>query len=1058
MLRLYQSNRLEILAQRLGQLMAVPVSTPLQPEILVVQHPGMARWLALQIAEQQGICANVRFPLPGAFIWEMVGAFLQTMPETNQFAPSLLRWRIFDRLKQLDDQADFFPLKHYLASEDEARRFQLAERLGELFDRYLVYRPDWIILWEAGEQAQEGDAWQAALWRQLISDQGSHWVRLQQALFDYSGERPTGLPCRLFLFGVPTLSPGYLQILQWLGQWTDIHLLLLNPCETHWADIVDRQTLVREALKAGGAELYLELGNPLLASLGRQGRDFFAAINEMDPGSEESFVDPGEDCLLHRLQQQVLRLEQPESLELTPDDSIKFHLYHSPMREVEGLYDQLLEMFEKRPDLTPADVLVMTPDIETYAPLIEAIFGVPDDRPPIPFGISDLAPSGRNSIVSAFLELLEMPASRYGVNSLLRFLEVPAIQQRFGLDEIALEAVTEWIDAAHIRWGRDGPSKSTFNLPNEPANTWRAGLEQLLLGFAMPAQSQELWRGIAPLGVVEGSDAQWLAGLLEFCESLFGLEEQLCVAHDLRAWGELLSKLLDDFFHADPAAELPLQQLRGGIRQLLEEGIGAGYTGTLNLPLLRQLLRQIFSRPSTQGFLAGGVSFCALAPMRSLPFRVICLIGMNEDSFPRQAPQLGFDLMSRQFRFGDRSRRADDRYLFLETLISARQSLYISHVGRNIRDNSPLPPSVLVDELRDYLRAQIGEEGLSRLTRIHPLQSFSRDYFLPEKGLVCYSSRLHEAATLVGQGDAQPSPLLTQPLDESGSAVDQLNLVQLVDFFTNPARVFAQQRLILQLEAGSAQLEEREPFEMERYLAEELVTELVERLMAGHSSEDFFQLLRVRGVLPQGKTGEHHFQRLLVSARQLHERLKGLQLGDPLPVVDFDLPIAEAVLVGRLQGLYPTGQVSFTPGRYHPHRMLKLWIRHLVVSILQPPGVSRTARWLEQDGAGGFREVEDAQAILEQMLLLYRRGLRVPLHFYPGSSWAYAQNLLLKQDPIAAEKAAASKWFGSNYFPGEFAKPYQRLLLPAEAMLDEEFRATSLAVFRPLIDHLELIR
>ncbi|MEN8179397.1 MAG: exodeoxyribonuclease V subunit gamma [Pseudomonadota bacterium] len=1056
MLRLYQSNRLEILTQRLVELLAAPVGLPLQPETLVVQHPGMARWLALGIADRAGICANIRFPLPGAFVWEVFSAFLPDVPRTNHFAPALLKWRVFELLEELNDQPLFRPVQHYLQQDDENRRFQLADRLAGLFDRYLVYRPDWILQWEAGQAAIPGDEWQAELWRRLTPGHERHWVGLQEALFGYSGERPPGLPERLFLIGVPTLSPGYLQVMQWLAQWTDIHLFLLNPCATHWADIVDYKALARQELTANGSELYLDVGNPLLASLGRQGRDFFAAINEFDPGSEEWFVDPGGRTLLNRLQQQILRLEAPGDMSLQ-DDSIRFQIFHSAMREVESLYDQLLAMLDESPDLIPAEILVMTPDIDTYAPLIDAVFSVPGDRPAIPYRISDQALHQANHHISAFLELLKMPGSRFSVNKLLGLLEIPTIHQRFGLDEAALEALTIWIDKANIRWGRDGQSKSNLGLPNEPRNTWRAGLEQMLLGFAMPAESDELWQGIAPLNAVEGSDSEWLGGLLSFCESIFRLEEQLAKPHSLASWGELLLNLIDAFFKPDQDAELPLQQLRDGIQQLRDDAEATGFSGEVSLPLVRQQLEQTFSQPTSRGFLGGGVNFCALAPMRSLPFRVICLIGMNEGSFPRQQPIMGFDLMSRRFRFGDRSRRADDRYLFLETLLSARQMLYISHVGRSIKDNSSLPPSVLVDELRDYLARQIGEEGLNGLTQAHPLQAYSPDYFMPEKGFCSYSSRMREAALLAGQGHAQSRPLVIQPLPETGLEIDQVGLKQLLDFFTNPARGFARQRLNLQLEAAGVLLDEREAFSLEKYTGESLERELVHALMAGQSGQEFYQKLDAKGELPHGRPGQYTFQKLLRSAQQMKERLESLEMGEQLPARDFVLRIEDMSLDGRLHGLYPAGQIGFNVGSYHAYLKLNLWIRHLLLSQLRPAGIECVSVWLEKEGQGRFRPVDDPGVHLSRLLDLYRQGLCAPLHFYPGSSWVYAENLISKGNPEAAVNAVLKKWLGNDRFPGDWDKPYQQLLMARDAALTNAFHETSLAIFEPLIEHLEAV-
>ncbi|MEW8585578.1 MAG: exodeoxyribonuclease V subunit gamma, partial [Candidatus Thiodiazotropha sp.] len=355
MLRLYQSNRLEMLAARLAALIAEPLGEPLRQEQVIVQHPGMSRWLSLRLADHLGICANLAFPLPATFIWGLFHILLTEVPACDRYQPKRLAWRIYLQLQGLDADRLQPPLSDYLLGADEVKRFQLAQQLARVFDRYLLYRPDWILKWQRGEAATASDEWQADLWRQLAAEDGVHWVGLQLELSRVSEERLQAvLPPRLFIFGVPTLSPGYLELIRKISMLTEVHLFLLNPCEAHWADIVSPAAPAQLSLDAGEAELYLDVGHPLLATMGRQGRDFFAAINELDPGSEALFHRTGGSLLLHRLQDQLLTLESPQSA-AKADSSITLHRCHSPMREVEVLYDQLLAMLDEIPHLTASE-------------------------------------------------------------------------------------------------------------------------------------------------------------------------------------------------------------------------------------------------------------------------------------------------------------------------------------------------------------------------------------------------------------------------------------------------------------------------------------------------------------------------------------------------------------------------------------------------------------------------------------------------------------------------------------------------------------------------------
>jgi exodeoxyribonuclease V gamma subunit len=1055
MLTLHQSNRLEHLAQRLADLLGSPVSDPLRADWVVVQHPGMARWLSLQLAQTLGIAANIEFPLPAVFIWEIFRQLLDAVPQQDRYQPQRLAWRIHERLTQPRFSADATVLSTYLASGDELRRFQLAQELAILYDRYLLYRPDWILAWERGESAVDGDHWQAELWRELVAAEGRHWVSLQQRFFSQSPvAQDPHLPPRVYLFGVPTLSPGYLQIIDRMAETLDIHLFLLNPCATHWADIVPPQSQAREELNASSESLYLEVGHPLLATLGRQGRDFFAAINELDPGSEELFQQADGDRLLARLQNQILQLEAPEP-GAEGDDSVSFHICHSPMREVEVLYDQLLAMFEAMPQLSPSQILVMTPEIDRYAPLIEAVFSEPGDRPPIPFRISDRALLQRNPLAVSLLELLELPGSRYSISQLLNLLQQPAMLRRFGLDEAAVETATQWLVAAGIRWGRDGESKSAWGLPTDEGNTWRAGLRRLMLGYAMPGGDDALWRGILPLDAAEGATAEMLGGLLDCCDRLFHLQETLTGSRTINAWRDDLLALLQTFFQVDSESQQALDELREVVQRFAEEALDAGFRGEIPLELVRYRLQAILEGGDGRGFLGGGVTCCALAPMRSLPFRVICLLGMSDAVFPRRQPTPGFDLMARQFRFGDRSRRVDDRYLFLETLISARERLYISYVGRSQRDNSALPPSVVVDELRDTLAQMTGQSGLSEMTHYHPLHAFSPTYFEASPGLFTYSAQQREAAMRVGRGDRVDAPLAPTPLapGETPTSID-LPLDRLRDFFSNPPRVFARERLRLSLEAIAELPDDREPFEIDRFVRVDEERALVEALLKDLPLEMLAQRLHAAGVLPHGQAGDLEFKRMLSHAETVAAQLRPLLTVGEREGRDINLPLADCWLSGRLHDLLPSGRVVFTTDRFHPYLLLRHWIDHLCLNLAAPEGIAAETRLLEGERQGVFHAADNPMALLDSLVAFYWQGHERPLPFYPATAWAYMEGLVSGGEEKALEKAQ-SKWYGNSYQSGDASKPYNRLLWPDGDCFSAEFGSLAEAVLGPLRAHLE---
>jgi exodeoxyribonuclease V gamma subunit len=426
---------------------------------------------------------------------------------------------------------------------------------------------------------------------------------------------------------------------------------------------------------------------------------------------------------------------------------------------------------------------------------------------------------------------------------------------------------------------------------------------------------------------------------------------------------------------------------------------------------------------------------------------------MNDGAFPRGKWSLGFDLTQRAFRPGDRSRRADDRYLFLETLMSVRDRLIISYQGFSQRDNSVIPPCVVVDELRDCLLQMLGEAGLEAIIRHHPLQPFSTAYFLKESRLFSYSPEMREAALALGQGSGVDQALLRQPLLKIPPET-VIELDQLYNFFQNPQRSFAKERLKINLEPAQWLPDEREIFCLDHFGRIDLGNQWVEHLLRGQTFEDVFDLYDARGLLPHGNPGQMVFEELIHQAQIMKERLADYHktwLAEPLPVC---LSLAAHELRGQLYHVNTSGLVAYTIGGFYPYQLIKHWIRHLVLNQMAPQGVRPETRLLEADREGRFKPVKEPEALLEALIKIRQQGLQTVLSFYPGTAWKFVEKL--KQgDKHKALKSAQDKWFGNQKVPGDADKPYHRLLKPQGPALNHDFEAITLEVLVPLLNHLE---
>ncbi|MDN6298005.1 MAG: exodeoxyribonuclease V subunit gamma [Halomonas sp.] len=1177
------ANRLEDLRGVAIEWMRRHPLAPLENETLLVQSNGIGQWLKLALAADPhqggaGIAAALDVTLPARFLWQSYRTVLEHapgdthgVPETSPFDKSRLVWRLLRLLPTLLKDDVFAPLARFLdADPDQRKRYQLAERLADLFDQYQVYRADWLEAWARGDDVlitargqaialDEQQRWQPALWRALRDDvaatQGEAGLagsraevhrRFLAAAEALSPEtRPPGLPRRLIVFGISSLPQQTLEALAALSRCCQVVLCVHNPCQFYWADIIEHKDLLRatryrqtrkagmpgelDVLGEGDADEALHLhAQPLLAAWGKQGRDYLRLLDEHDDtgGYQQLFeqqslrIDIFEPFghadtprLLHQLQDDIRELRPLEetrkdwpAVDATHDDSLVFHLAHSAQREVEILHDQLLAAFSADATLRPRDIIVMVPDIDQYAPHIDAVFGQypQHDARHIPFTLSDQASRQRQPLMIALETLVRLPEMRLSVSDIMGLLEVPALRQRFGIDEADLAVLARWIEGAGIRWGLGAAQRERLDLPGGlEHNTWAFGLRRLLLGYAVG--SGERWQGIEPYDDIGGLDAAVAGRLATLLEKLEDAWHSLCRPASAADWVTRLRGLLETFFDTDDPSEVALiARLEAGLEQLFDSTQEARLGDALPLSMVREhWLSQVDEHSLSQRFLAGAVNFATLMPMRAIPFRRVCLLGMNDGDYPRTQPPLDFDLMGQDYRPGDRSRREDDRYLFLEALLSARDQLYVSWMGRSQLDNDELPPSVLVGQLRDHLAAGWQARGdtplLKALTTEHPLQPFSRAYFSPETHtdspasarLFTYAAEWREAHdTDANMAETPDAPLPPFGQEKDASAVS-VTLVQLGRFLREPARAFFNDRLGVYFEQEDAAELDVEPFALNGLENWQLQDRLIAaQRRAVDNGEPRLEALGTalerlsgQGVLAYGAMGERMRESLAEPMEALFDEYAKALEEWPQPV-EGGQPVehtfttadggAEITLTGRLDELRqaPGGlrcrlvlssssliDTQAKETKYRWQHLLRPWVAHLAGNADAPMTTQLISK------AGSVRlaplEIADARALLQTLLDRWQDAMAAPLPLAAHSAfaWRTAQGSA-KKDP---EQAARSVYDGGYHHSGEVEQsaylarlwPDFTRLFAAESAHGHTFVGLCEALYAPLYEHIK---
>lgn len=1093
MLRVYHSNRLDVLEALMEFIVEQQrLDDPFESEMVLVQSTGMAQWLQMTLSQRFGIAANIDFPLPASFIWDMFTRVLPDIPGESAFNKQSMSWKLMTLLPQMLDDDAFTPLRHYLHDDADKRKlFQLASRVADLYDQYLVYRPQWLTDWENDKLVDglgEAQLWQAPLWKSLVAHTEAlgqplwHRANLYQRFIDIleqSETRPEGLPSRVFICGISALPPVYLHALQALGKHIDIYVLFTNPCRYYWGDIQDpaflarlqaRQRrhfreerelpLFRDADAAPG--LFNDDGeqnvtNPMLASWGKLGRDYIYLLAGLDRYQElEAFVDIDPDNLLHNLQHDVLELKNSAiagrtaqefahsgaKRVLKPDDrSLTVHVCHSPQREVEILHDRLLAMLEADPTLTPRDIIVMVADIDSYSPFIQAVFGSATGERYLPYAISDRRARQAHPAMQAFITLLSLPDSRFVSEDVLALLDVPVLAARFNIDEEGLRYLRQWVNESGIRWGLDDDNVRELDLPATGQHTWRFGLTRMLLGYAMESQQGE-WQSVLPYDESSGLIAELVGHLASLLMQLNHWRQGLSQDRPLEEWLPVCRDMLNDFFLPDQDTEAALALIEQQWQAIIAQGTQSQYEGMVPLSLLRdELASRLDQERISQRFLAGPVNICTLMPMRSIPFKVVCLLGMNDGVYPRALPPLGFDLMSQKPVRGDRSRRDDDRYLFLEALMSAGQTLYISYIGRSIQDNSERYPSVLVQELLDYIgqsHCLEGDESLNcdesdKRVKAHIMHQHTRMPFDAENFTAnerqSYAREWLAAASQ--QGEAH-SPFIQPlaPLD-----ITHLPLEQLQRFWQHPVRAFFQMRLQVNFRAEESEIPDTEPFTLEGLTRYQLNQQLLNTLIEEQDAGQMYRRYRAAGTLPYGPYGEIAWEVQRQEMEALASRV--IELREPAQSMEIDLDCAGVNITGWLAQVQSSGLLRWRPSLLSVSQGMQLWLEHLVYCASGGTGESRLL--LRKEGEWRFPPLSatEANGYLAELVEGYRLGMMQPLLFLPesGGAWLKAcfdaeSNTLLMDDET--QQKARSKFLqayeGNMVVSGEGSDLwYQRL-------------------------------
>ena len=1102
MLVVHRAERADLLAEMLGDLLAAPLDDPMATEIVSVPTRGVERWLTQRLAGRlgrrdghaDGVCANVAFPFPGTLVRHVLAEVAGEDPDSSPWTPERLAWPLLELVGAHLDEPWLAPLADHLRTDagDDDRRLSTARHLADLYDRYGVHRPEILLDWARGGDGGISSTarWQAELWRRLRDRLGvpspAEQAREQDERLRRGGT-DLALPARVSLFGLTRLPARYLETLSALAAVRDVHLFLLHPSPALWSSLAGRAT------PPGGLPRRLDPGerlaaHPLLASWGRDAREMQLVLGRLAAADEHRDLAGTPRTLLGRIQHDIranlappgppLPGERDRRHVLDPaDESLQLHACHGRARQVEVVRDAVLQLFAAQPDLEPRDVILLCPDVEAFAPLVDAAFAsaadggeTPDRRPAslpaVPVRVADRSMRQSNPLLELATRLLQLAAARVTASDVLDLAGRAPVRRRFGLGEDELRRLEQWVVASGVRWGLDAAHRRPYKLDTVAANTWAAGLDRLALGAAMAEEGGRCFGGVLPLDDVSPGDLPLVGHLAELVERLRDALDALCGPQPIATWCSALADavdLLGDTSDADSWQRGQLGRLLAGV---VDEASGPG--GPSTVPLSRADVAELLGerlqgQPTRANFRSGEITLCTLVPMRAVPHRVVCLLGIDDGAFPRSAARDGDDLLLAEPLVGERDAASEERQLLLDALLAATEHLVVAYSGQDERTNAERPPAVPVGELLDTIdRTAVAGDGSPATRSVllhHPLHPFDARNFavgaLRAGRPFGFDPTSFGGARALSGRRADPPRFLPAPLAPLDCST--IELADLEAFLRHPVGAFLRTRLgVVAADAGSP-VEDALPIELDALATWAVGDRLLAARTGGLDLAAAVGAERARGALPPGALADAVLEPVVAVVEAI---AAASEVAGPGAVQPVDVVLASGTrILGAVGDLH--GDVLCRTGysRLGPADRLVAWLHLLAVGASAPERAisARTVGRLRSSvtdttaqvsiatiaplGASPAERAARARDGLEVLADLYRRGTCEPLPLFPKTSLAWAEAARLGGDPV---RAARDAWRSGWHVAGEDAdRRHQEVyggVVELEALLAERPR------------------
>ena len=864
-IQIYTSSKIDTLSLKLAENISASTNVFI-PDYVVTSNSGLNNWVKIQLATQNGIASNLRFVKNNDIIDIAYSVLNEKQSDKTIVNSSLLLWLIYEELGDSTFLNKFTEIADY-CTEDVLKRHGLALKLTQLFEDYQIYITD-----EFDNGAL--DDFQKYIWAQIKTKIATHYLTKREVKnqitellnSEQKQELITDKLPNIHLFLGVDSTAYHLDIFNKLAEYININFYLFNPTSKK------------------------EIQNSLVENWGKvlltMPFDLSKAIN-----LDENIKLNESNSLLHKIQNNIYQ-NNPKANNFIVDDlkdnSITINNCYTTTREVEVLYNYIVKTIdESNGELGARDFLVQASNIDDYSSAINSVFSTGPFK--IPFSISDKSYATTNSVYNAIEALFNLDTD-YKSESIIQLLEFSSIREKFEIYDIDL--IRNLVNEANIRFGAKGDSAIETD-----SVSWLNGLNRLIYGLCIGDNDSfefnngtEVNQGYS-VDVVEGREGNELINLHYFFTKISEWIEALNASKSLADWHLLIDKLVDNFIETDKHDEISVFKKNCSTLSSSNEFV----TDNVEYSVIREFVLNILSeQQSRSSFASKGITFCSMTQMRSVPYKIVILLGANLNAFPRKDKKVSYNLLNNYPSLNKPSLKEQDKYLFFQLLMSAKQKLYISYIGKDIKTNVTLPPSALVDDLCDYIYENTTNFNSEKDALIleHPLHGFSSKYNNKDDKYYSY---------LLNKKEKKSDKKQNVKADTTKDS-NEIDVKDFVSFFKNPFKFYYNKILGVYYYEGKELLHDSELFELDS-----LQNWSVKSKLLYQNSVDVDELRAEfvkKGELPLKNMGLKVLLSNVKEINDLKEKFIDLKDAKKERIIQIDYPINDKLLVGQVGSVY----------------------------------------------------------------------------------------------------------------------------------------------------------